>query len=111
MEICNLIGWLPPAQRLIYFAWVCSQAELPGTFGLHPDIGELTVKLAREAQHCDTANEQLTIDILQSLSHMWIDWQLDTAKCLDALVYMVRGKSACPVPVEYPRAVKVILGR
>lgn len=32
------------------------------------------------------------MDIIMSLSHMWIDYDLDAAKCLAHLVDMVKGK-------------------
>lgn len=92
LEICTLLKHLPPLRRLEFFRWACSQAVLPGTHGLHPGVGELTFRLTREARHCDYANEQLTIDIISSLSHMWIDYSLDASKCLERLVMMVKGK-------------------
>src|ERR1700733_8234221 len=91
LEIANLIKHLPPARRLLFFRWACSQAWLPGSC-IHPGVGEPTIRFAELARHCDRANEQLTIDIMQSLTHMWIDYALDAAACLRHLVAMVRGK-------------------
>ncbi len=93
LEICTLLKHLPPDHRLAYFRWVCSKAIMPGTYCLHPAVGPSTVKWAEEARHCDRANEQLTIDIIQSLSHMLIDYSLDAKVCLEELVRRVRGKS------------------
>lgn|ERR1019366_3339016 len=93
LEIATLLKHLPPFRRLEFFRWACSQAVLPGTFGLHPGVAESTVQLTREARHCDRADERLTMDILLSLTRMWIDFALDTAKCLEHLVLMVRKKA------------------
>ena len=93
MQIALLLGHLPPLRRLDFFRWACSQAVLPGTYGLHPGVGKLTLDLTAQARHCDRANEQLTIDILTSLTHMWIDYSLDTTARLARLVLMVKGKS------------------
>ena len=79
-------------KRLAFFTWACSVAIFPGTVNLHPGVGPTTVKLAAQARHCDRANEQLTIDILQSLTHFWVDYCLDAKVCLDRLVLMARGK-------------------
>ena len=91
LEIANLLKHLPPMKRLAFFRWACAQATLPGTFGLHPAVAQSTVDLARTARHCDRADEQLTIDIMMSLSHMSIDYQLDLAACLDRLVVVARA--------------------
>lgn len=93
LEIATLLKHLSPNQRLAYFRWVCSQAIMPGTFCLHPAVAPSTVKLAEQARHCDRADERLTMDILQSTTHMLIDYSLDASKCLTELVRRVRGKS------------------
>lgn len=92
LEIANLLKHLSPARRLAFLRWACSQATLPGTFGLHPVVQHSTTKLARDAERCDRADESLTMDVLQSLTHMAIDYSLDLAKCLAKLVEMARGK-------------------
>lgn len=93
IEIANLLGHLEPRKRVQFFAWACSKAILPGTRNLHPLVGAATYKLLAASRHCDRANEQLTIDILQSLTHMWIDYQLDARDCLTKLEAMARGKA------------------
>lgn len=91
LEIANLLKHLPPLKRLAFFRWACSQATLPGTFGLHPAVAQSTVDLARTARHCDRADEQLTIDCMMSLSHMAIDYELDLSRVLAELVRVVRA--------------------
>lgn len=92
LEIARLLGHLPPARRVEFLQWACSQAVLPGTFGLHPNVALSTVAMAARARHCDRANEALTIDVMQSLTHMAIDYSLDLSKCLARLVLMARGR-------------------
>lgn len=93
LEIANLLGHLVPMRRVEFLRWACSQAILPGTFGLHPAVARSTVEIAEKARHCDRANESLTIDVMMSLTHMSIDYSLDLSRCLAHLVLMARGKT------------------
>lgn len=92
LEIANLLGHLSPKRRLAFLRWACLHATLPGTIGNHPIAAFSTVELARKARHCDRANESLTMDVLSSLVHMSIDYQLDLAACLAHLTLMARCK-------------------
>lgn len=92
LEIAVLLKHLSPVRRVEYLRWACSQAVLPGTFGLHPAVDVSTYKLATEARHCDRADERLTMDCITTLTRMWIDFSLDAGKCLAKLVAMVRRK-------------------
>lgn len=94
MEIVTLLKHLEPAKRLLFFRWVCSHAIMPGTYNVHPAVAQSTITLADKARSCDRANDSLNADLVESLSHMWIDYSLDVRKCLDKLVLMVRGKDA-----------------
>ena len=93
MELITLLNHLAPDERLAYLAWVCRQAVIPGTFGLHPGIAPETRKTADRARHCDRNNEKLTIDIIADLSHMSIDYAVDLDKCIAELVRLARGKN------------------
>ena len=94
LEICTLLKHLSPDSRLAFFRWVCANSILPGTFGLHPAVGPTTIRLTQEARHCDEANGMLTMDIIGSLSHLWVDWgHVQVKACLEELVRRVRGKS------------------
>lgn len=92
MEILSLLKNLSPAKRLEFFAWACSVAVLPGTVSMHPGVSPDTIQLAKKARSCDRANESLTIDIVQSLTHLWINYSLDVGECLARLVLLARGK-------------------
>lgn len=93
MELLTLLNHLKPAARLEYHAWVCKQAVIPGTYGLHPQISPETKRLALIARHCDRAHEKLTMSIITDISHMAIDYAVNLDACVDELVRRVRGKS------------------
>jgi hypothetical protein len=92
-DLLTMLNHLSPARRIQFHEWVCSQAILPGTHGLHPGINKSTRRYAKIARHCDKANEILTADIIIDLTTMSTNYDLDLDKVIARLELMAKQKS------------------
>lgn len=89
-QIHDLLGRLPPRQRIRFMRWCCAQATLPHS-SAHPGVSRKTVRLAQQAERDSSADERLALDCYFDVWRLASHYDFDLNAALERLVELVRA--------------------